>query len=150
MCKHAYVYAYVCHMMHMWIYMCIKESALYWKSPSTLHYFCSVLQKQSAWYNWYWGTYATMAPSPLCQILYISCIFVLLLLFFAQVFCTWTVCHLAINIVSLSLSKRWIWLFSTSILQWFSSATHSRHMCIYKERDTNLAAFLNEMIHCLP
>ena len=45
-----------------------------------------------------------MASSPLCQVLYISCILFLPLLFFTQVLCTWSVCHLAIKIISLSLS----------------------------------------------
>ena len=48
------------------------------KSSSTLHCFCSALQKkQSLWYNWYWGTKAMMASRLLCHVLYISCMIVL-------------------------------------------------------------------------
>ena len=46
-----------------------------------------------------------MASRPLCQVLYVSCIIVLLLVFvFIITFCTWFVCYLAIKIISLSLS----------------------------------------------
>ena len=44
-----------------------------------------------------------MASRPLCQVLYVSCIIVLLLVFvFIITFCTWFVCYLAIKIISLS------------------------------------------------
>ena len=75
-----------------------------------------------------------MASRPLCQVLYVSCIIVLLLVFvFIITFCTWFVCYLAIKIISLSLSlslsilfKRTqpnftIWYYSISVFDLYST-----------------------------
>ena len=68
--------------VHIFASMCTQGRALNYEfQHSALFLYCTP-KTICLVYNWYWGTYDIMASRPVCQVLYISCMIVLLLALF--------------------------------------------------------------------